>query len=64
MAEYIVRLPTEKVPLERMCFPVEKITGELVRCKDCKHGEVLNNCIMCNSGAHNPDWFCADGESR
>ena len=36
----------------------------VVRCKDCKHGEVLNNCIMCNSGAHNPDWFCADGEKR
>ena len=39
-------------------------SGELVRCKDCKHGEVWNNCIMCNSGAHNPDWFCADGEKR
>ena len=36
----------------------------LVLCKDCFHGEVWNNCIMCNSGAHDPNWFCADGEPK
>ena len=34
----------------------------VVRCKDCIKGERWNNCIVCKSGAHDPNWFCADGE--
>lgn len=46
--------------------------GELIRCKDCKHGEPCNEGdVYCNndigtfeSPVHKPDWFCADGERR
>lgn len=67
MAEYIVELPTEKVPLDRMCFPTDKITGELVRCKDCKwlleHDNGEWECeIKQGWFPVKPDWFCADGE--
>jgi hypothetical protein len=45
---------------------------ELVRCKDCKHGEkpqtfrYYPEITWCNkhSTSHNDDWFCADGERR
>ena len=48
----------------------------LVRCKDCKFGELCKNgrgehgvwCYNSQSASkdwvHNPDWFCADGERR
>ena len=40
--------------------------GELVRCKDCKYGNVtFNGIVLCSKGGkHEPDWFCADGERR
>ena len=47
---------------------------EVVRCKDCKHGEQLfPDYISCRisdeneSGchaSHKPEWFCADGERK
>lgn len=45
---------------------------EIVRCKDCKHGEkpqtfrYYPEITWCNkhSTSHNDDWFCADGERR
>jgi len=49
---------------------------KLVRCKDCKHGEPCKNgrgedAVECfNSDVclevicRNPNWFCADGESK
>lgn len=50
-------------------------TGEIVRCKDCKHGRqgygVPNGRVLCAkpfmgdtvAGAmHDDDWYCADGE--
>lgn len=44
--------------------------GELIRCKDCKHGtfsddEQRGECMI-KSGWFpiSPDWFCADGEKR
>lgn len=54
------------------------IKGELVRCKDCKHGSLyctedvcgatLIECNHTNLGEtiaiHKWDWFCADGERR
>lgn len=41
--------------------------GELIRCKDCKYGEKVNDIYMCGKSrsfgiAHDPLWFCADGE--
>jgi hypothetical protein len=41
--------------------------GELIRCKDCKHGEKCNSVYLCGKSrgfgiAHDPSWFCADGE--
>ena len=42
---------------------------EIVRCKDCKHGEPWGVLIGCGTTkgfgiTHKPDWFCADGERR
>ena len=42
---------------------------EVVRCKECKHGEKVStlkyypDVTWCNkhSKSHNDDWFCADG---
>jgi hypothetical protein len=41
----------------------------VVRCKDCKYGEKVNSVYLCGKSrgfgiAHEPDWFCADGEQR
>jgi len=45
--------------------------GELIRCKDCKHGcgrehGMYFQFIECEkTGAfHKEDWFCADGEHK
>ena len=45
--------------------------GELIRCKDCKHGCGRGRGMYCQfiecgkTGAfHKEDWFCADGERR
>lgn len=41
---------------------------EIVRCKDCKHGEIdtaINGVLLsitCGGVRHRPEWFCADGE--
>ena len=67
MAEFIVALPTEKVPLEQMCFPTDKITGELIRCKDCNWYDSYFS--LCNNTAGYPlpreqTFFCADGKRK
>jgi len=50
--------------------------AEIVRCKDCKHGERCTNgaklpsvqCFNSDNGefgyCHEPGWFCADGERK
>ncbi len=42
--------------------------GELVRCRDCKHGRSIDGYILCMNKndcySRDPDWFCADGERR
>ena len=46
--------------------------GELIRCKDCKHGHQCEFDIKCeNEGnpqmfgtRHKPDWYCYDGERK
>lgn len=42
---------------------------EIIRCKDCRHGEKCNSVYLCGKSrgfgmAHDPSWFCADGEKR
>ena len=49
---------------------------EIIRCKNCRHGEPVKNeagedCIQCNNddlwldgNVNFPDWFCADGEQK
>ena len=46
---------------------------ELIRCKDCKHGqfeqwdngECVDKTVYCDGyGIHKPDWFCADGVAK
>ena len=46
--------------------------GELIRCKDCKHARIYENCVKCENAGnpgmfatyHRTDWFCADGERK
>ena len=52
--------------------------GELIRCKECKHGSIYMTEDVCgktliecnhpelgdNIAIHAWDWFCADGERR
>ena len=40
---------------------------EIIRCKDCRHGEKCNSVYLCGKSrsfgiAHDPSWFCADGK--
>lgn len=65
--EYIIKISDEIMEEEIADRP-----QELVRCKDCKHGEQLFiDYISCQlsdeneSGcyaSHKSDWFCADGK--
>ena len=56
---------------ERLAIVLEG-QPEIVRCKDCKHGEKVPtfkyypDVTWCNKylTSHNDDWFCADGEKR
>ena len=71
MKEYIIKVDE---PSERVWDGSPKVfeTRELVRCKDCKHGEksptfrYYPNLTWCNqlSMTHNDDWFCAGGERK
>lgn len=64
--EYIIKISDEIIE--------EEIPGtpqELIRCKNCKHGEPCNEDVFCTkdigtieSSVHKPEWFCANGESR
>ena len=51
----------------------EKRDEEIVRCKDCKHGDLVKNakgepmieCALLYKGwLKEPDWYCADAERR
>lgn len=63
MAEYIIEARPSDL------FGI-KMTGLLVRCKDCKECYFASNRIQSEQtfacGKHGidvtPDWFCADGE--
>ena len=42
---------------------------EIIRCYACKYGEQANDVYLCGKSrgfgiAHEPDWFCADGERK
>ena len=45
---------------------------ELIRCEDCKHARIYENCVKCENAGnpgmfatyHQIDWFCADGERK
>lgn len=46
-------------------------TGELIRCKDCKHyryyglyEEIVSECRIDRAESPDGDWFCADGERK
>lgn len=46
-----------------------KAQPQVVRCKDCRNGETVNEVIACGNSKmygrfFHPDWFCADGELR
>ena len=45
---------------------------QIVRCEDCKHGRIYENCVKCENAGnpgmfatyHRFNWFCADGERK
>ena len=62
--EYIIKISDEVMENEIADSP-----KELVRCKDCKHGEqsvLPNRHLWCriHEFYREPDWFCADGERQ
>lgn len=66
----MAKLPDGHVFIYRpMKTKIEIEEQELVMCKHCKHGEEVNSVYLCGKSrgfgiAHEPDWFCADGERR
>lgn len=62
--------------LSRMIDELLKERPEIVRCKDCRHGEIdtehfVRPVIVCNNplngvahASHRFDWFCADGVKK
>ena len=61
--------------LEKAVISPDEVRG-VVKCKDCTFGESAtdgdgNPCVLCGNSmvfdypyAHDPDWFCADGEMK
>lgn len=69
ICEEVPAVTIDGKPISTMLHQIQ----ELVRCKDCKHGqyEVWNNgyfidkTVYCDEhGTHRPDWFCGDGERK
>ena len=58
--------------IKRDALKLLKSQPQIVRCKDCKHGEKTStfryypNLTWCNKclQTHGDDWFCADGERK
>ena len=75
MKEYIIKVNvSDLTPSEKMCLKDYHPT-DLVRCKNCKHGEQCNQNLgefySCGKDigtfettVHKADWFCADGELK
>ena len=70
---YFNDIDFEKEPLQpdwKTLYMNKKVDMvEVVRCKDCKYGEKVNNIYVCEKDrwyviTREPDWFCADGERR
>lgn len=70
MTEFIITCKSELKP--DGSYQVERYR-ELVRCRDCKHGqfeqwdngECVDKTVYCDGyGIHKPDWYCADGEKE
>lgn len=66
MREFIFREEDTVIPVKGKRLV---LYAELVRCMDCEHGEKVNSVFLCGKTrgfgiAHEPEWFCADGERR
>ena len=70
---YFNDIDFEKEPLrpawKSECMNTKVNMVEVVRCKDCMHGEPWGVLIGCGTTkgfgiTHNPDWFCADGVAK
>ena len=63
---------TCKQELRKDALELLKSHPQIVRCKDCKHGRIYENCVKCENAGnpgmfatyHRIDWFCADGERK
>lgn len=66
--EYIIKVDESKKDIMGG-MPLEEPPKELVRCKDCKHGDPvcggkLYTCDLLWDGLQKPDFFCGDGQRK
>lgn len=66
----ISKVNTGMISCMRLLKSTPTIELQIVRCKDCKHQNWVNQetgrvvCKIAGRGSNAPDWFCADGERR
>ena len=66
------RLIIAKTLLESILqdMPTAEPSGELIRCRECKHNYVdgdnvrFNVCELMHNKMQSDDWYCADAERR
>ena len=63
-----ISVPTD-VPVMAITYCMDELLNRKMCCKDCKYGEKANAVYLCGKprgfgAAHEPDWFCADGERK
>lgn len=72
---FVIPLAEGEVPMDKGGFKTvtdkswSSALEAVVYCKDCKHGEKANDVYLCGKSrgfgvAHEPNWFCADGEKK
>lgn len=71
MTEYIVNVPDEEAEYFIARFGLEgttlmgyHLTGEIVRCRDCAHLNIVGKCPCGFWALENLDGFCAWGERK
>lgn len=73
---FAIPLTEGEIPMDKGGFrhvPKKNVSSSaleaVVYCRDCKHGEKANDVYLCGKSrgfglAHEPKWFCADGEKK
>lgn len=71
LVDALVMLKEQEAKIEQLNRFINGFSRDaipVVRCKDCKHGQLINGEIWCSAYVPNtlvsPDWFCADGVKK